>query len=109
VVASAARTSGEQPGKLTDNKGFAAALSHMSPTPMYVGFTNTPQLIRPFYGIAMIGWTMASTEIRRYADIDLSPADLPTMGQIEKYLWPSVSSISLDAGGLMFESYSSLP
>jgi len=106
VVASAARTSGEQPGKLTDHKGFAAGLSHMSPKPMYVSFVNTPQLIRPFYGAAMIGWTMTMSYAQ---NMGLSPADLPTMGQIEKYLWPSVSAISLDDGGLMFESYSSLP
>jgi len=109
VVASAARTSGEQPGKLTDNKGFAAGMSQMSPKPMCVSFTNTPQLIRPFYGLAMIGWTMAAGEVRRNVGIDLSPADLPTMGQIEKFLWPAMSSISLDNDGLMFESYSSLP
>lgn len=108
VVASAARVTGEQPGSLTDNKGFANALQHMGGKPMAVGYINLPGLVKQFYGFVMMGWTFASSEAQREG-VAITPADLPTLGQIEKYLWPAVSTISLDEGGLIFESYSSIP
>ncbi|MCL2701198.1 MAG: hypothetical protein FWE88_05840 [Phycisphaerae bacterium] len=115
VVASAARVNGEDPGKLTDNKTFAAALARMNQKPMSVSYVNLPQLARTFYGIGMAGWTKGANEFNRSVgrglnmDIGFTPAAFPTLGQIEKYLWPAVSSVSLDNGGLMFESYSSIP
>ena len=114
VVASSARVGGERPGELTNHAGFAAGLSHMSSKPVSVGFINPPQLVKPFYGFAMAGWTKTVNDspavaMLRGAGLDVTAASLPTIGQIEKYLWPAVSTVSLDNGGLMFESYTSIP
>jgi len=108
VVASTARATGEKPGALTDDKAFMAGIGHFSDKPMAVTYTNLPQLVKQFYGFLMLGWTMGSMELQ-HEGINVSPADLPTIGQIEKYLGPSMSAISCDKDGLTFEGYSSVP
>ena len=108
VVASTARATGEKPGALTDDKAFMAGVGHFSDKPMAVTYTNLPQLVKQFYGFLMLGWTMGSMEMQ-HEGINVSPADLPTIGQIEKYLGPSMSAISCDKDGVTFEGYSSVP
>ena len=88
---------------------FAKARLRLSPNATSVGYFNTPRMVRAFYGLAMMGWTIGANEASREIRSDVKMDWLPALSKIEKYLWPSISAVTADNQGITFESYGAFP
>jgi hypothetical protein len=71
-------------------------------------YINTPRIIRQFYNWGLVGWTMGAGELRR-SGVPASVSWLPALPTLEKYLWPSIETISSDNDGITIEGYGSAP
>ena len=106
-VIQAAAANGRGPG-LDKSPDFAAARQRVSPRPTVLTYTNTPKIVRQVYNLLLVGWTMGSS-MAIGQGVPAKPDWLPPLSSIEKYLWPEVSAVSVDAKGITFEEYGSVP
>ncbi|MDY7011795.1 MAG: DUF3352 domain-containing protein, partial [Planctomycetota bacterium] len=106
VVAATACGTPEKP--LAQSANFAAFRKRLSPNASALSYTNTPSLIRRFYGVVLLGGTAATNALSQFAP-SIKPEMLPPLPKVEKYVWPEIAAISSDANGITIESYGSMP
>ena len=92
---------------LGESPAFVAARKRVSANASAVVYTDPTRLLREFYGVLLAGWTAAANAPQTGGL--LRPDMLPTLPKLEKYIWPSITAISQDTGGITIESYGSLP
>ena len=107
VVATAIANEGKKP--LTRDPAFRALRKRIARGPSMLGYVNMPQIVRQFYNLGLVGWTLAANMLSQKADIDVKPDWLPLLSKLEKYLSPGICAVSAEIDGITFESYSSLP
>ena len=106
VVAALAGGTTQKP--LAQSPTFASFRKRMSPNASAMSYTNTPSLVRRFYGAVLLGGTAATNMLGKFAPA-IKPEMLPPLPKVEKYLWPQIAAISSDAKGITIESYGSMP
>ncbi len=106
VVAAAAGGTTQKP--LAQSAEFAAFRKRLSPNASALSYTNTPSLVRRFYGAVLLGGTAATNMLGKFAP-SIKPEMLPPLPKVEKYVWPDIAAISSDAKGITIESYGSMP
>ncbi len=106
VIAAAVGGTKEKP--LTQSPAFAAFRKRVSPNASILTYTNTPSLVRQFYGVVLAGGTAGINALGQFAPA-LKPEMLPPLPKVEKYIWPDISAVSSDAKGITIESYGSMP
>ena len=106
VVAAAAGGTTEKP--LASSETFAAFRKRLAPNVSGLSYTNTPRLVRGFYGVVLLGGTALTNLAGRVAPA-FRPEILPPLPKVEKYVWPDIAAVSADDKGITIESYGSLP
>ena len=106
-VIQAAVANGREPG-LDKSPDFAAARQRVSPRPTVLTYTHTPRVVRQVYNLLLVGWTMGAS-LAVGQGLPAKPDWLPALSSIEKYLRPEVAAVSVDAKGITFEEYVSVP
>ena len=102
---------GEGPGRapsLLDSEEFAALRERLADRPAVLTYTNVPQIVRRLYPPTLAGGTAgvnAAGEFIPSADLSW----LPSARTAERFFGPSISAISLDDRGLLYEQYATLP
>ena len=104
-----AALAGEQGKALTAHPAFARAREHLSAKPVSMSFVNIPAVVRLVYPVGLIGWNVIAAEMRDRLDVEVSPTWLPALSSFEKYLWPTVTAVSAEEDGIVFEEYGSVP
>jgi prepilin-type processing-associated H-X9-DG protein len=90
---------------LVDREEFGKLRARVSEKASVIAYVDSPQLMRAFYGAGLLGWTaLANFGGARFGDA-IRPDWLPPMTRMEKYTRPSISAISSDAEGIVFEDY----
>ncbi|MCK4623947.1 MAG: DUF3352 domain-containing protein [Phycisphaerae bacterium] len=106
VIAAAVGGTKEKP--LTQSPAFAALRKRVSPNASILTYTNTPSLVRQFYGAVLAGGTAGINALGKFAP-SIKPEMLPPLPKVEKYIWADISAVSSDAKGITIESYGSMP
>jgi len=107
VIQAAIAGNGRQP--LTKDPAFRKARAKITGKASALFYCNVPAVVRHAYPFILAGWTAAASQVARELNTPISPAWLPSLPKMEKYLWPQISAVSADADGIVFESYGSLP
>jgi competence protein ComGC len=109
VVVAAVENNGSKP--LIRKAAFLKLRKRMSAKPATLTYIDTPAIVRSFYNLLLLGWTVGSAELPRELGLDIRPKVdwLPSLSKIEKYLSPEMAAVSSDAAGITIESYGSLP
>ncbi len=106
VVAALAGGTTQKP--LAQSAAFASFRKRLSPNASALSYTNTPSLVRRFYGAVLLGGTAGINMLGKFAP-SIKPEMLPPLPKVEKYVWPQIAAISSDAKGITIESYGSMP
>ena len=103
---------GEGPGRarsLLDSEEFAALRERLADRPAILTYTNTPRIARRLYPLAMPVGTTAVNAARS----ELAPRArmhwVPSLPAVERFFGPTLSAVSLDERGLLYEQYATLP
>jgi len=108
VIASAIQNDGR--GRpITREENFQKARSRISRKASALFYFNTPRILRQTYHALLVGWTMGATAVTANTPVSAKPGWLPPLATLEKHLWPEISGITADEGGITFEGYGSLP
>jgi len=108
VIASAIQNDGR--GRpITGEENFQKARSRISPKASALFYVNTPKILRQTYHALLVGWTLGANAITGNTPVSAKPAWLPSLATLEKHIWPEISGITADEGGITFEGYGSLP
>ena len=99
---------GTNAGSITEDPAFKKAIGYTSGRPSILAYVNLPKIVRQLYGLPLLGWTYGANMLRREG-VDARPDWLPALPAVERFLWPSISTVSSDASGITFESYGSMP
>ncbi len=94
---------------ITQTPDFRSARGRIAGKPSVLLYCNTPKIARQVYHWALIGWTTAANALASEGIVNAQPAWLPPLTTVEQYLRPSIAAVCPDAGGITFETYSSLP
>ncbi len=94
---------------LTGTPRFQKLRAYLTGKPALLSYTDTPQVARHAYPLALVGWTTLANAAGNQAGTPLLPEWLPALSTLEKYLIGHVEGISADAEGILFEGYGSLP
>ncbi|KKK96240.1 hypothetical protein LCGC14_2664740, partial [marine sediment metagenome] len=104
-----AAIAGPGPKRLVQTPAYRQAVSKLSPNPLALMYFDTPRLLPLIYTVGLIAWTAGSGPAAQATGRDFTPAMLPTLATLSKYVKPNVAAVSADAGGIWVESYGSLP
>jgi hypothetical protein len=109
VIVAAVENGGKK--SLTRNAAFQKFRRHVSAKPATLTYLDTPAIVRSFYNLLLVGWTVGAPELSRELGLESYPKIdwLPALPKIEKYLSPEMVAVSSDATGITIESYGSLP
>jgi len=99
---------GTNAGSLGEDKAFQKSLRYTSGRPSILAYVNLPKIVRQLYGLPLLGWTFGANMLQRQG-VDARPDWLPALPAVERFLWPSISTVSSDGSGITFESYGSMP
>jgi hypothetical protein len=94
---------------VTATPAYQAVRQHLGASASMISYTDTPRILRKLYGLLLVGWTTGSNLLAGHGAVKIDPDWLPPLTTLEKYLWPSISSVSPDERGITFEGYGSMP
>ena len=109
VVVAAVENGGKK--SLTRSGAFQKFRRHVSAKPSTLTYLDTPAIVRSFYNLLLLGWTVGAPELSAELGLESYPRIdwLPALPKIEKYLSPEFVAVSSDAAGITIESYGYLP
>lgn len=94
---------------LTASGAFKACRTKVSRDASMLSYVNTPQIIGQVYNLVLVGWTLGANAGSSEGPFSLKPAWLPAMSKLAHYLPPSISAVSSDKTGIIFEQTGTLP
>jgi len=107
VLQAAIENEGKDP--LTASAAFKACRGKVSKDASMLSYVNTPKIIGQVYNLVLVGWTMGANVGSSEGPFSLKPSWLPAMSKLAHYLPPSISSVSSDKTGIIFEQTGTLP
>ncbi len=98
--------------RLTDNKAYQASRAKLAANASALAYVDTPELTRRFYGVLPAAWNMVFANFGREIPREMrsevmklvTPATMPPLHVLLKYILPDMAAISSDSTGITFES-----
>ncbi len=93
---------------LAKSPAYAQVRPKVGATSSIMTFVDGPQIIRETYHWLLLGSTIFAGEFSRQG-LEMTPDFMPSLQTLEKFISPSIGSVSADEGGILIESFSNLP
>ena len=97
-------SAGMTPGGLAGDQQFRSMWARVSSHASVLAYLNVPQIISHVYPLLLFSLANeAGGQSIPYAEL------LPTLLELQEFLWPQIAAFSSDEEGITFEGYGSLP
>ena len=107
VIQAAIENEGKNP--LSADADFAACRAKVDKNASMISYVNTPKIINKVYNLILVIWTLGANSASGETPFAMKPDWLPAMSKLVKYLSPSISAVSSDKTGIIFERHGSMP